>query len=106
MRLIACALLAFLMMMPASALTLYNSQDSKSQAASGKAAEQLNHAFSKMFEVFAAVERRSFDDAEKIKSESVKQFLESSKLFVETARQASDEKVIPVARDEEDKQTI
>lgn len=106
MRVIVALLSLLLVAAPAGALTLYNSRDSKTQSASSKAAEQLNRAFSKMFEVLAAVERRSFDEAQSIKVESVKQFQESSKLFLDVAQQASDEKIVPVPRDDEDKQTI
>jgi len=107
MRLIIlCVSLFVLTASAADALTLYNSQDPKGQAASAKASEQLNRAFSKMFEALAVVERRTFDDAEKLKGEAARQFLEAATLFIDTGRFASDEKVVPVPRDDEDKQII
>jgi hypothetical protein len=69
-------------------------------------AASLNRAFGKMFEAFALVERRMFDDAEKIKADAVKQFQVASELFLEVAREASDAQVIPNPRDDDDRPTI
>jgi hypothetical protein len=106
MRLIVALLCALVVAVPARALTLYNSQDPKAVPASGKASEQLNHALSKMFEVFAAVERRSFDEAEAIKQESVKLFVDSSNLFTAVASQASKDPIVLAPRDDEDQRTM
>jgi len=106
MRLTVTVLLAALLAAPASALTLYNSRDGKTQSATNKASEQLNRAFSKMFEVLAAVERRSFDEADGLKAEAAKQFQGAAGLFQEVVSQASDEKIVPVPRDDEDMQII
>jgi hypothetical protein len=105
-RLIVSVLSALIIISPVSALTLFNSRDAKTQSASSKAAGQLNSAFSKMFEALAVVERRSFDEADKIKQDSVKLFQDSAKLFSEVAQEASNDKVVPDPRDDEDKRTI
>jgi hypothetical protein len=99
-------LLSFLSILPASALTLYNSQDAKPESPNSKAAEQLISGFSSMFDALAAVERRSFGEAEEIKGVAVSRFQNSARLFLEAAREASDEKIIPKPRDEEDERTI
>ena len=106
MRLTVALLCVFMGALPARALTLYNSQDPKAQSASSKASEQLNHAFGKLFEVLAAVERRSFDEAESIKKGSVELFVFSSKLFAEVVGQASTDAIVLAPRDEEDRTTI
>jgi hypothetical protein len=105
-RLIAVLFSFFLGIGSASSLTLYNSQDPKAQQASNKASEQLNLAFSRIFDVLAAVERSSLEEADKIKTEAVKQLVGAAQLFSELAQQASDKKILPVPRDDEDKLTI
>lgn len=106
MRLIVILLCVFATVVPTRALTLYNSRDPKTQSASSKASEQLNHAFSKMFEALAAVERRSFDEAEVIKQQSVKLLVDSASLFSDVARQASNDAIVLAPRDDEDGKTI
>lgn len=106
MRMIVFLALALVVASPANAVTLFNSQDPKIEPATSKAAEQLNRAFSEMYEVLALVESRSLKAAEEAKGEAVRRFQEAAKSFAQVAKQASNQKIVPSARDAEDNQVI
>jgi hypothetical protein len=106
MRIASLFVLALFSIGSAEAITLYNGTDQKIGAQNNQASEQLNLALSKMFEVFAAVERGSFDNADSLKEDSAKQLRQAAELFSVVANSASAATFVVQPKDETDQSIV